>query len=169
MALHVVFSHGQESGPWGTKIKMMSDLAFSIGCEVKSVDYQGIEAADDRVLKLIDECSNINDPICLVGSSMGGFVASAAAKDVEAVGLFVLAPAYFMDGFEYSPFEVANIPTEIVHGWHDDIVPVENSIRFAQQNHSKIHIVNGDHRLADNIKDINIYLEFFLNQFILAT
>ena len=60
MALHVVFSHGQESGPWGTKIKMMSDLAFSIGCEVKSVDYQGIEAADDRVLKLIDECSNIN-------------------------------------------------------------------------------------------------------------
>ena len=72
-----------------------------------------------------------------------------------------------MKGFEYTPFEVANIPTEIVHGWHDDIVPVENSIRFAQQNQSKIHIVNGDHRLTKNIKDINIYLEIFLNQFIL--
>jgi|TARA_B110000444_G_scaffold154017_1_gene144113 surfactin synthase thioesterase subunit len=167
MALHVVFSHGQESGPWGTKIKMMSDLAISIGCKVKSIDYRGVEAADQRVKKLIDACSTINDPICLVGSSMGGFVASAAALDVRAVGLFVLAPAYFMKGFEYTPFEVANIPTEIVHGWHDDIVPVENSIRFAQQNQSKIHIVNGDHRLTKNIKDINIYLEIFLNQFIL--
>ena len=167
MALHVVFSHGQESGPWGTKIKTMANLAVSLGCEVKSIDYQGIEAADHRVIKLISECSSIEDSIVLVGSSMGGFVASAAAKEIEAVGLFVLAPAYFMKGFDYTPFEVADIPTEIIHGWRDDIIPVKNSIRYAQENHAKLHILDGDHRLTENIEDINAYLEIFLNQRIL--
>ncbi|MBT7275934.1 MAG: alpha/beta hydrolase, partial [Woeseiaceae bacterium] len=52
MTLQVIFSHGQESGPWGTKIKVMAELATKLGCEVKSIDYQGIINADDRVLKL---------------------------------------------------------------------------------------------------------------------
>ena len=38
----VIFSHGQESGPWGTKIRAMADLAKSMGCAVQSIDYQGI-------------------------------------------------------------------------------------------------------------------------------
>jgi len=167
MALHVVFSHGQESGPWGTKIKAMANLAMSLGCEVKSIDYQGIEAADHRVMKLVSECLSIKEAICLVGSSMGGFVASAAAKEVKAIGLFVLAPAYYMKGFDYTPFEAADIPTEIIHGWRDDIVPVKNSIRYAEKNHAKLHILDGDHRLTENIEDISTYLEIFLNQCIL--
>ena len=35
----VVFSHGQESGPWGTKIQRMAETVRNLGCEADSVDY----------------------------------------------------------------------------------------------------------------------------------
>ena len=41
--LYVCFSHGQESGPWGTKISAMADLARDRGCQVESIDYRGLE------------------------------------------------------------------------------------------------------------------------------
>jgi len=166
MALHIVFSHGQESGPWGTKIKIMASLASSLDCDVSSIDYQGIKEPQDRVAKLIKECSDIPEPICLVGSSMGGFVATAAAYDVKAIGLFVLAPAYFIQGFDHSLIKSIDIPMEIVHGWNDNIVPVENSIRYAQSQHAKLHILDGDHGLTDNIQEINNYFKTFIGQFL---
>jgi surfactin synthase thioesterase subunit len=166
MALHIVFSHGQESGPWGTKIKIMASLASSLSCDVSSIDYQGIKEPQDRVAKLIKECSDIPEPICLVGSSMGGFVATAAAYDVKAIGLFVLAPAYFIQGFDHSLIKSIDIPMEIVHGWNDNIVPVENSIRYAQSQHAKLHILDGDHGLTDNIQEINNYFKTFIGQFL---
>ncbi|MEC7860148.1 MAG: YqiA/YcfP family alpha/beta fold hydrolase [Pseudomonadota bacterium] len=166
MALHIVFSHGQESGPWGTKIKIMASLASSLSCDVSSIDYQGIKEPQDRVAKLIKECSVISEPICLVGSSMGGFVATAAAYDVKAIGLFVLAPAYFIQGFDHSLIKSIDIPMEIVHGWNDNIVPVENSIRYAQSQHAKLHILDGDHGLTANIQEINNYFEIFIEQFL---
>ena len=166
MALHIVFSHGQESGPWGTKIKIMASLASSLDCHVSSIDYQGIKEPQDRVAKLIKECSDIPEPICLVGSSMGGFVATAAAYDVRAIGLFVLAPAYFIQGFDHSLIKSIDIPMEIVHGWNDNIVPVENSIRYAQSQHAKLHILDGDHGLTDNIQEINNYFKTFIGQFL---
>ena len=44
MGRHVVFSHGQESGPWGRKISALADVARSEGYEAHSVDYRGIDA-----------------------------------------------------------------------------------------------------------------------------
>lgn len=160
----VVFSHGQESGPWGTKIKAMADQVRSMGCRVESIDYQGIADPTDRVTKLLAACKDIDAPLILVGSSMGGHVATAAAQPVNAIGLFVLAPAYYMEGFEALTPLAPNIPTVIVHGWHDDIVPVENSIRFARDCAATLHIVDGDHRLTENIDEINVYLQRFVNE-----
>ncbi len=97
----VVFSHGQESGPWGTKIRAMSDQVRDMGCGAESIDYQGIADPADRVSKLIATCREFDAPIVLVGSSMGGYVATAAASAINAIGLFVLAPAYYMEGFPH--------------------------------------------------------------------
>lgn len=74
MKQYIVFSHGQESGPWGTKISSMSKIAEKMQCKVISVDYRGIIDPEDRINKLIQECSSISDPIILVGSSMGGLL-----------------------------------------------------------------------------------------------
>jgi predicted esterase len=158
----VIFSHGQESGPWGTKIQAMAETVKSIGCEAVSIDYQGIADPTDRVNKLIAECRDIDDRLVLVGSSMGGHVATAAAASLNAAGLFVLAPAYFMEGHENLTPAAPDIPICIVHGWDDDIVPVENSIRFAAACKAELHILESDHRLTANIDEINYYLKRFI-------
>lgn len=158
----VIFSHGQESGPWGTKIRAMSEHAKTLGCNVDSIDYQGISDPSERVEKLKRECSDIREPLILVGSSMGGHVATAAADALRAAGLFVLAPAYYMEGHEELTPPPPSMPLCIVHGWHDDIVPVENSIRYARECSAILHLVNGDHRLTANIDSINEYLEQFI-------
>lgn len=158
----VVFSHGQESGPWGTKIRAMADLVRSMGCEADSIDYRGIEDPTERVAKLVAACSEIDEPLVLVGSSMGGHVATAAAEQLHAAGLFVLAPAYYMPGFEELTPEPPTMPICIVHGWRDDVVPVENSIRFARGCRAELHILDGDHRLTDNIDQIGSLLSRFL-------
>jgi surfactin synthase thioesterase subunit len=159
----VVFSHGQESGPWGTKINVMAETVRKLGCDADSVDYQGIADPSERVRKLIDYCKPLTKPLVLVGSSMGGHVATAAADTVNAVGLFVLAPAYYMEGYEDLTPIAPTIPISIVHGWNDDIVPVENSIRYAGVCKASLHIVDGDHRLTANIDEICYYLTRFID------
>lgn len=160
----VIFSHGQESGPWGTKIKVMAETARGLGCEADSVDYQGIADPSERVEKLIRYCEPLSQPLLLVGSSMGGHVATAAADTVNAVGLFVLAPAYYMPEYEMLTPAAPNIPISIVHGWNDDVVPVDNSIRYARECNATLHIVDGDHRLTANIDEICEYLGRFIEQ-----
>jgi len=160
----VIFSHGQESGPWGNKIKAMAAAVRELGCVADSVDYQGIAEPTERVQKLVDYCAEITAPVVLVGSSMGGHVATAAATQVDASGLFVLAPAYYMVGYEELTPSAPKIPICIVHGWHDDVVPVENSIRFAKACAATLFIVDGDHRLTGNIDEIIAHLTRFIGE-----
>ena len=39
----VVFSHGKESGPWGSKITTLSNVANDMGFGVESIDYQDLD------------------------------------------------------------------------------------------------------------------------------
>ncbi len=158
----IIFSHGQESGPWGTKIRAMAEMVRGLGCQADSIDYQGMADPTDRVEKLVEACAGIDDKLVLVGSSMGGHVATAAATRTGAAGLFVLAPAYYMPGYEKLTPPAPDLPFTIVHGWHDDIVPVENSIRYAREAAATLILVDGDHRLTANIGDINNYLRLFI-------
>jgi surfactin synthase thioesterase subunit len=126
------------------------------------VDYRGIADPSKRIEKLIAECRHIEEPLILVGSSMGGYVATAAAAPLEAIGLFVLAPAYYIAEYEHPTPPAPDIPIRIVHGWSDDVVPPENSIRFARECHATLHLVDGDHRLTENIDEIIHYLGKFI-------
>jgi pimeloyl-ACP methyl ester carboxylesterase len=158
----VVFSHGKESGPWGSKITAMAAEVRALGWAVESVDYRGLEDPSTRVRKLTGVGVELAAPQVLVGSSMGGHVAAAAASVLKPRGLFLLAPAFYMPGYEeYTPQDVA-CPTAIVHGWHDVIVPVENSIRWAREHRCALHLLNSDHRLEDQIGAICLLLRAFL-------
>jgi pimeloyl-ACP methyl ester carboxylesterase len=160
----VIFSHGQESGPWGSKINAMAEAVRGLGCDADSVDYRGIVDPTERVEKLVAFCEDLHVPVVLVGSSMGGHVATAAAEQVGAVGLFVLAPAYYMPGYEVLTPNAPAMPINIVHGWHDEVVPVQNSIRFAQACAATLLIVDGGHRLTDNIDEIVDFLTRFVDK-----
>ena len=140
----------------------MAEMVRGLGCDADSIDYQGIADPTERVEKLVAACADIDDKLVLVGSSMGGHVATAAASRLGAAGLFVLAPAYYMPGYEELTPPVPELPFTIVHGWHDDIVPVENSIRYAKEALATLILVDGDHRLTANIADINNYLRLFI-------
>ena len=158
----VVFSHGKESGPWGAKITAMAAVVRDLNWAVESVDYRGMDDPAQRVEKLLGIGRQLKGPIVLVGSSMGGHVAAAAASRLKAAALFLLAPAFYMPGFEkYTPQDVA-APTAIVHGWRDNIVPVDNVIRWAREHRATLHILDSDHRLEDQIGRICILLRNFL-------
>jgi surfactin synthase thioesterase subunit len=158
----IIFSHGSDSEPWGNKILAMAEVARELGFAVESVDYRDSNDPAVRVQKLLAFCSERSGPFILVGSSLGGHVAAAVSSQVATIGLFVLAPAFYMRGFEQYTPQPAACPIAIVHGWRDEIVPVENSIRFGQEHRVTLHIVDGDHRLQENIVQICQYFRLFL-------
>ncbi len=159
---HVVFSHGKESGPWGSKISAMADVARAEGYEADSVDYRGIDDPRDRITRLLSFCRDLRGDLVLVGSSMGAHVATSASSLLRAKGLFLLAPAFYMPGHEQETPKPAVCPMAIVHGWHDKVVPVENSIRFAREHEATLHLVDSDHMLINRVSLINYLFEYFL-------
>ena len=146
--LHVVFSHGKESGPNGTKIQRLVAVAEEMGIKATSIDYRNCANADARVDLLRETLKELGVPtrqVVLVGSSMGGYVSMVVANEQPIAGLFLMAPALWMPSEEY---RVLCDCVEITHGINDEIVPVENSIRFAHENANTIlHLVPDDHRL----------------------
>jgi pimeloyl-ACP methyl ester carboxylesterase len=158
----VVFSHGKETGPWGTKISAMAAVAREVGLVAESVDYQGIDDPRIRVEKLLAFARPFAGRVVLAGSSMGGHVAAAAARTLGARGLFLLAPAFYMPGFEVFTPRNVGCPAVIVHGWLDHIVPVDHSVRWAQEHRAALHVLDSDHRLLDKLDSICLYLRAFL-------
>jgi pimeloyl-ACP methyl ester carboxylesterase len=160
----VVFSHGKESGPWGSKITALAAVARTLGAAVESVDYQGIDDPSLRVAKLLEIGAGLPGPLVLVGSSMGGHVSAAAAAPLAARALFLLAPAFYMPGFEIHTPQDTPCPAAIVHGWNDVVVPVSNSFRWAGERRAALHVLDSDHRLIDRIS----YIEVLFREFLIA-
>ena len=160
----ICFSHGQESGPWGTKIRAMAETAKASAWTVDSLDYRGIQNPLDRVAVLVEYCQKQPEAQVLVGSSMGGFVATVAASQVGARGLFLLAPAFYLPGFEEYLSSPPVCPTFIVHGWRDEVVPWQGSIRYGTETGARLMLLDGDHRLTANIDAINGLFTAFLDE-----
>jgi pimeloyl-ACP methyl ester carboxylesterase len=161
---HVCFSHGQESGPWGTKIRHLAELARDAGWSVESLDYQGVADPRERANQLVDYCRTLAGPPVLTGSSMGGFVALAAAARIPAAGLFLLAPALYLPGYEeHLPVPWPDCPVRVVHGWRDDVVPWAGSVRFGAATGADLLLVDGDHRLTAQLGAIATYFVAFLH------
>ena len=161
----VCFSHGQESGPWGTKILALADVARVAGHPVESLDYQGIADPLVRARKLATWCRAQPSPAILVGSSMGGYVALSAASDVGAAGLFLLAPALYVPGYDTVP--VPPPPAcriMIVHGWQDDVLPWSGSTRYGELCGARVVLVQDDHRLVADMASLCRMFRLFLDQ-----
>lgn len=144
----------------------MAEVAQRHGLQVESVDYRGMDDPLARVERLQATCRNLSEAPILVGSSMGGHVSAAVSAALPVRGLFLLAPAFFMPGYERFTPTPAKCPIEIVHGWNDTVVPVDNSIRFARLHRCVLHVLNSDHRLTDRITDICQLLDGFLQRLV---
>ena len=157
----VIFSHGLEGSPQGAKIIAMRAVAERHGYRTESLDYRDIPPLE-RTALLLARGRELAVPPLLVGSSLGGHVSAAASVALQARGLFLLAPAFYMPGYEQYTPQPASCPISIVHGWRDEVVPVDNSIRYARAYHAQLQLVDADHRLLDRIPLICDYFDLFL-------
>lgn len=160
----VIFSHGLESGPWGTKIQRMAEIAKQHGHHVESIDYTDTKVPEERAQRLSERLSQADGDIILVGSSIGGYVSLAAAEKHKPNAMFLLAPAIYLPGYPRHPEGLANGENVIVHGWNDDVVPVEHSVKFSQTNACTLHLLNGDHRLIDVLDEVCELFDGFLKR-----
>ena len=166
--MKIIFSHGQESTPYGSKIKALTAIANNKNIVTESIDYRNIESPDQRVKHLINTIENKykNEDIILVGSSMGGYVSIVTAKIIQTHGVFLLAPALYMDKEKYNIQNYNEINTEcvVVHGYSDDIIPYNNSVIFGNKTKSTIHLIDGDHRLNSSLSEVENLFNLFLNE-----
>jgi pimeloyl-ACP methyl ester carboxylesterase len=163
----VIFSHGKESGPDGSKIKLLREVAEKNHFETVSLDYRQCKNADERIALLENYLETTEaENIILFGSSMGGYVSTVLACKKSVKGLFLLCPALYMNDPEYSfrEFSPQCEHIELVHGWQDDIVYYENSIRFAKANNAVLNLITDGHRLQNSLEFLENRFEIFLKR-----
>lgn len=158
----VHFLHGRESGPWGSKIRTLAAIASARGWQVQCLDYSLTLDPAKRLDLLLDAVTGSGDRLVLVGSSMGGWVAAQAAGRLRAEGVFLLAPALHLPGYPAACGAIPTAELEIVHGWDDDVIPCDDSIRFAREHRYKLHLVTGGHRLEGDIAYLSHLFDAFL-------
>ena len=146
----VCFAHGKESGPWGIKITHLAHTARKRGFEVASPDYSRSQDPRARVAQLLALAPKALRTLVLAGSSMGGYVSAMACRELKPRALFLMAPALYFPGFDEEPQDIPAL-TSVVHGWQDDIVPVERAVRFAQRHSSELHVLPSGHTLTDQL------------------
>lgn len=159
---YVVFSHGQDGAPWGRKITALADTARSEGYQPESVDYRGLDGPRERIARLMEFCQSLEGELVLVGSSIGGYVSVAAASLLHARGVFLLAPALYSEGLPELRKGALDCPATLVHGWRDEVVPYEHSVRFAKLYAASLHLLDDDHRLHAQLRVIRYLFEYFL-------
>lgn len=159
----IQFVHGKESGPWGRKIQYLAKIAEEEGFAIESFNYLDLDSPFARVSRLVEK-SEKRAPDILVGSSMGGWVAATATVSMDVKGLFLMAPAFYMDDYPAHQMNCTGERIRIVHGWHDSVIPVSHSIQFGKEHACSVLLLDDDHRLAQKLPEIGTYFREFLQQ-----
>jgi len=162
--MKIYFSHGKESGPWGTKIRYLAELAKDKGFAVESIDYRDLDDPDlraERLLKALRREPDLEKAV-LVGSSMGGYVSTVVSLSVPVRGLFLLAPALYMSGYQRQQYPTSCRSITVIHGWRDEAIPFEHSVRFCAAHRADLHLIDGDHRLNESLAVVGAHFRGFL-------
>lgn len=159
----IVFSHGRNTKPDDLRIVALRQIAHSHGIDSISIDYTHLPSPEDRVEHLKHKFLELNDDVALVGVSMGGYVSVLANEAQQTKGLFLLAPAFYIDTYAVQSYKQIDVkPFDIVHGWEDDVVPADNSIRFAQTNRCDLHMIHDNHLFEHQFSKVKALFEYFL-------
>ena len=167
--MHLIFSHGHVSSPDSHKIRALAPLAAAAGWTTQAIDYRDLrDNPAGRVDRLCTELGRLDRPAALVGSSMGGYVSVAAACRMPVRGLFLLAPAVYLNdrypdaSLIEEHYPVRSGPITLIHGWRDDIIPWQNAQRFAEERRASLHLLDTDHRMQDVMDPICALFSLFL-------
>jgi predicted alpha/beta-hydrolase family hydrolase len=165
---HVILSHGSDTGPDATKVSVLAKVAESLGWTTERPDYRDddqlghAESIEPRIARLHQRIAASHTPPVLVGSSMGAFVSGLASLEVPVAGLFLLATPTLIPGSDLA-FDVRlDVPTLMIHGWHDDVCPLDEIYEFAGRRELPLLVLDDDHRLSAHVDAISRQFGFFL-------
>jgi predicted alpha/beta-hydrolase family hydrolase len=165
----LILSHGLESGPDATKVSALAAVAATAGFRSVRPDYRDLDAARDvaridaRIARLVERAS-ADAPVILAGSSLGAFVSGFASLTVPCVGLFLIALPLTIPGYARR-FDARDVPTALVHGWDDELCPVDEAIAFARARRATLAVVRDDHRLGAHVDFVAAQFRLFLDRF----
>jgi alpha/beta superfamily hydrolase len=159
-----IISHGLQSSPESGKAIALSAVGESLGWRCLRPDYQDIDTSEahapygDVVARIArlealareQQAAFPGLPIVLAGSSMGAFVSARVSLALPVRGLFLMAPPTSMRGAAV-PLDAAPVPTWILHGWHDELIPANEVVRWAQARGDRLLLVDDAHRLANHV------------------
>jgi pimeloyl-ACP methyl ester carboxylesterase len=148
MQQQLVFLHGLESGPHGSKYQTLARLGLG---EVLAPNCEGIQDPALR-LQIIERELTDHRRMVLVGSSFGGLMALLyAAKHPQRVaGLVLCAPAVHRPDLCEPPDVTPGFPVRVLHGRQDDVVPLASVQAYCQAQGLPLTLVDDDHRLGKN-------------------
>jgi alpha/beta superfamily hydrolase len=157
---HCILSHGFESGPEATKVTALAEAAERLGWSHERPDYTDLDAKREagelgdvpaRLQRLLGLARVAADrgPLVLAGSSLGAWISGAASLQVPVRGLFLMAPPIAMQGA--LPLDAARVPTSIIHGWHDELIPATDVVDWARERDARLLLVDDSHRLSDHV------------------
>ena len=88
--VHVILSHGLESGPDSTKVQALKSEAETFtGVVAKALDHRSTKDPSERLAQMKSAMESANaDPTrtILVGSSMGGWVCAQTSANTPVLG-----------------------------------------------------------------------------------
>jgi alpha/beta superfamily hydrolase len=157
---HCILSHGFESGPDATKVTALAEAAERLGWSHERPDYTDLDAKREmgelgdvaarleRLVGLARERAT-QGPLALAGSSLGAWISGMASLQVPVRGLFLMAPPIAMNGA--LPLDAARVPTSIIHGWHDELIPAAEVVDWARDRDARLLLVDDSHRLSDHV------------------
>jgi len=157
---HCILSHGFESGPDATKVTALADVAERLGWSHERPDYTDLDARSEvsalgdvagrrqRLLALARQRSG-EGPLVLAGSSLGAWISGQVSLQVPVAALFLMAPPIRLD--QAHPFDAAPVPTAIIHGWQDELIPAADVVAWAGPRHARLLLVDDAHRLSGHV------------------
>lgn len=159
----IYFLHGKNKTPDDKKLVILARLAKQEGYNIKFIDDTDTKNPNTRAKRLLQNIKNQSDDLILVGGSMGGYASVWASSFVHVKGLFLLAPALYLAGYDEFklPLKCKNITT--IYGLDDKVVPRENIIKFSKQTNSPLHIISDTHSLNSSDETLLSLFEIFLS------
>jgi predicted alpha/beta-hydrolase family hydrolase len=156
-----LLSHGFESGPDATKVSALARVAERAGWRALRPDYTDLDARHDigplgdvaarlERLRLLAREAAAAGPLVLAGSSLGAWISARASLEVPVAALLLMAPPVRLD--PAPPLDAAAVPTAIIHGWDDELIPAADVVAWAASRRARLLLVDDSHRLAASVE-----------------
>ena len=132
----LVFLHGKESGPAGSKSKALAQACHAEGAGFWAPDFQAWPGPSERLAAAcsVQPRQYPGQNLILAGSSLGGYLALRLAQAWKPQAMLLMAPAVGMQRYPDPASPPApDCPCFVCAGLQDDIVPPENIRRWASQ------------------------------------